>query len=115
MRVGSKFKLFFKAASIHFFSRTILLRPTAPLFFCSLPATVALTLSAGDVLLAHHCLAHSGGPHHGHAIRYMLYYRVKHVRHASFVESQALHRGLLWEDLEGAQATARAVFGHPAV
>jgi len=53
-----------------------------------LTVSVALTLNTGDVLLAHHCLAHCGGPHLGCGIRYMLYFRVKHVNHASLVASQ---------------------------
>ena len=59
-----------------------------------------LDLAAGDVLLAHHALAHCGGPNTGCDVRYMLYYRVRHEGWAAMVEDRALERDL-WCDLQG--------------
>ena len=42
---------------------------------------VHVTAEAGDVVLAHHKLAHSGGPNAGCDIRYQIYFRLKHKNH----------------------------------
>jgi len=63
------------------------------------PAT-HLQLRAGDVVLAHHLLAHCGGPNLGAEIRYMLYFRVRHADWASMVERRDLANDL-WCDLPG--------------
>ena len=62
---------------------------------------VQLHLRAGDLVIAHHTLAHCGGPHVGADIRYMLYYRVRHVDWPRLVSEQCLDKGGLWHDLEG--------------
>ncbi|KAF1324635.1 Protein involved in biosynthesis of mitomycin antibiotics/polyketide fumonisin, partial [Globisporangium splendens] len=59
---------------------------------------VQLLASRGDIVLAHPNLAHRGGLNFSPDIRYQVYFRMKHVEHATL---QAEARTNLWADLEG--------------
>uniref|UniRef100_K3WJX7 Phytanoyl-CoA dioxygenase n=1 Tax=Globisporangium ultimum (strain ATCC 200006 / CBS 805.95 / DAOM BR144) TaxID=431595 RepID=K3WJX7_GLOUD len=64
---------------------------------------VQLLASRGDIVLAHPNLAHRGGLNFSPDIRYQVYFRMKHVEHATL---QAEARTNLWADLEGVQHLA---------
>lgn len=66
------------------------------------PAT-ALALGKGDVVLAHHALAHCGGPNLGADVRYMLYYRVRQSAWHTLVRERAFEADLFC-DLPGTKA-----------
>lgn len=59
---------------------------------------VQLLASRGDIVLAHPNLAHRGGLNFSPDIRYQIYFRLKHVDHATL---QELAHADLWADLEG--------------
>ena len=59
---------------------------------------VQLQLRVGDVVLLHQKLAHRGGPHFGHEIRKMVYFRIKHRRHE---ELKLAATENLWLEFEG--------------
>ncbi|KAJ9451763.1 hypothetical protein DIPPA_04669 [Diplonema papillatum] len=48
-----------------------------------------LKAEPGDVVFAHHKLAHAGGPNGSSSVRYQVYFRVKHVKHAEFLADTA--------------------------
>ena len=57
--------------------------------FCNQPALpdlgapLQLLLEPGDIVLAHPKLAHRGAPNYSSNIRYMIYFRLKHVMHGT--------------------------------
>jgi hypothetical protein len=59
-------------------------------------------------VIAHHKLAHRGGPNASSAIRYQVYFRVRHRRHDEHVASGALLEDLWVEFDPAVQAIARA-------
>ena len=66
-----------------------------------------LEVQPGDVVLAHPMLAHRGGPNLSPHIRYMVYFRIKHVAHGTETMQAALCRSL-WADLGGISGMARS-------
>ena len=71
-----------------------------------------LMLEPGDVIVAHPDLAHRGAPNYSPDIRYMVYFRLRHV---ALGEEHAGHDALarrlvtnMWADLEGMTAAAAA-------
>lgn len=64
---------------------------------------VQLLASRGDIVLAHPNLAHRGGLNFSPDIRYQVYFRMKHVEHATL---QVQARTDLWADLEGLRHVA---------
>ena len=67
-----------------------------------------LLASAGDVVVAHHKLAHRGGANAGSAIRYQVYFRLRHVHHHEHVASGALLEDLWCEFDPSVRAMAEA-------
>lgn len=65
---------------------------------CDLGEPTQLQLHIGDVVLLHQKLAHRGGPHFGHEIRKMVYFRVRHRRHD---ELKVAATENLWLEFEG--------------
>jgi len=55
---------------------------------------VQILAEAGDAVLVHHKTAHRGVPNSSHAIRYQVYFRLRHKSHARNIES-----GVLLDDL----------------
>lgn len=72
-----------------------------------LGAPTQLRVRAGDVVLLHSETGHCGGPHLGHDIRSMLYYRVRHSEWADMVEKEAMAADM-WVDLEGVASLPEA-------
>ena len=56
--------------------------------------------SPGDVILAHHKVAHQGGLNTGSSIRYQVYFRVSHVNHEMFSTTELTLQDL-WVEFEG--------------
>jgi len=46
-----------------------------------LPDPVQIVVKTGDVVIAHHLLAHSVAPHIGANVRYACFFRIRHSRH----------------------------------
>lgn len=59
-----------------------------------------LRLFAGDVVLGHSSLPHCGAPHCGADIRYMLYFRLRHVRLDEMIAEELFEHDM-WCDLTG--------------
>ena len=62
---------------------------------------IRVALSPGDAVIAHQRLGHTGGPNLGPHVRKNLYFRVKHVRHDTYLKSGELIDGWVWAEYQG--------------